>query len=295
MVRQGIGFANASFSENVLQPRIFNGALYYSTQSSSSWAKTFKAVKHANTPDTDIDVVELSSETKITLHGVGLKKLDRNATLYFEKAATDFLNEKLLRSDPPIHVLSVVITGQRVVSSQASTPARARHGISFSSSVTSSIEIETAVTGVYLPPPEVTFEEVVEESINDQPEVFVHRLKNSELFVDISSVNAVSFIRYFPTSSPTISFDPHGKCGKSMCTSMLRFYVLVSVIMGGVFIIWALHVSLSRVSIRRRGSIIIENDENCKQQSLNCGKQMDEDINYIQVTSVEETVEYLDE
>jgi len=131
---------------------------------------------------------EVKTATTLALSGEGMAELSSNAKEFFEYVAYEYLNMMLADSFPPIHVNKVTVIGQRIVN-MASHQSRQR-GISFASSFSSTIEVDTFITGEYLPPPEVNFDHVVQDSFDESIDTFVEQLSAHPGFETVESARS---------------------------------------------------------------------------------------------------------
>ena len=180
LVRDGTAIVSASLYPN----RVWNGALHY------------YAVK-------DGDSIQISSTTTLTLYGDGITELDLKSTALFENVTAQFLEEELLRNDPPITSCTVEIVGQEISNPEGGSSGDRKRVKDPSSgyrnleglpgSALSSIEIDLLITGEYIPPPEAKMDEAIDDSINKAPEMFIQRLKeNVHVLKDVKEVGVVS-------------------------------------------------------------------------------------------------------
>jgi len=202
VVTEGTGFADVGFSNNFFSPRVWNGGLQY---------LSLPLILSNNAES----VTQLSSKAQIYLTGLSFK-MDLNSTATFESAATKILNDKLLRAVPPIHVLGVNVTGQEIIYSRSR--ALMDHLLHYSESVQSSVVIDTIVTGEYQPPPDVNFDVVVEESINEESEIMIKKLKEDVFFQQLSGINAIAEAEVVKdTSLQDSSLQNVGRCDNFFC------------------------------------------------------------------------------
>merc|ERR1719491_1621922 len=181
LIMEGTGFFGAGFRSSFFSPRLWNGGIQY---------QSFPAIL----PNNGEGVIELSSNAKISLTGLSFK-MDLSSSATFESTATKILNDRLIRAVPPIHVLRVNVTGQEIVySSRSKSRALRDHFLHFSEFIESSVVVDTIVTGEYQPLPgvDVDFDAVVEDSINEESEILVYKLKEHVFFAKVSGINTIS-------------------------------------------------------------------------------------------------------
>jgi len=100
-----------------------------------------------------------------------------------------------------------------------------------------SIELDTLVTGEYMPPPEVSFGEVVEESINFNSGALVESLKENKHFKSVRSLDATNVVKN------DVKMPPPKPCG-----FFCRNQIVVSVLVFSAFIYLIVSCLLKRGS-----------------------------------------------
>jgi len=179
LIMEGTGFSGAGFSTSFFSPRLWNGGIQY---------LSFPSIL----PNNGEGIIELSANAKVSLTGLSFQ-MDLSSSATFESIVTKILNDRLIRAVPPIHALRVNVTGQEIVySSRPKSRALRDHLLHFSEFIESAVVVDTIVTGEYQPPPYVDFDSVVEESINEESEMMINKLKEHVFFEKVSGINTIS-------------------------------------------------------------------------------------------------------
>jgi len=135
----------------------------------------------------------LEAQIVVTLRGVPEEEMGDSEAKYFQDKLRNFLNNTM--SSSGIQILSVRVDGQYVYKENKRTLQREEilHRRIQDSSV-ATVDVLTTVKGIHRPPPDVDFDELVEDSIDRESDKFQDELKSGceEYFHDVDHIGSSS-------------------------------------------------------------------------------------------------------
>ena len=151
-----------------------------------------------------VGIVPLFTEPVVSLGGVEDDQLDGNATSFYEGTVKDFLNEMFSNGSDTntVRVTDVSTTLQDF----AVSSRRLRRDQQKGQDESSGLDIATGVFGEYQPPPEVTFDKLVKESVETNSEVLVQKLKKSPTFKKVKEVE-LTFVKISPKKKSSLDVE----------------------------------------------------------------------------------------
>ena len=174
----------------------------------SSWHLINKSLP---LPSTYTGTKPLIANKVISIVGVPSAEMEQKDVAVYEEAMIAFLTPRLFKKG--VNITYVVVVGQNLIYSHLDNdvPPKVRHGrmneqISSAESSIPILEVETKVTGLHRPPPNINLDELVEDSINADGDVFMDELKSNDktgYFSNVTGVMGSPGISQFPSTAPS--------------------------------------------------------------------------------------------
>ena len=165
-------------------------------------------------------VEALAGNTVINLFGVPQTVMNDDDSVVFEEVILEFLKSEFIKNS--VDVTSVQIIDQKIITSSRSLRSSSEESSSDRSlqELSSSLEVTTIVTGEHNPPPDLDFESLVSDAINDNEEKISTKFqeKQAPFFKTMKSIKARSEI--VKTLAPTIQPTPPYKNESSQGSSV---------------------------------------------------------------------------